>query len=294
MTDAGLAGLLRDALATGDDGELRAALQAGSGLPGPRLNLRLVASFADAVAAVVLDPAAAGLVDALEARLDGWAALSPGVAPGDQPPVILPCAAVAAYGAVGAVRPDWWGDETAKLRRAASDERWRVREVVAQALARLLRADWDRTMELLRSWVGDPDPLVVRAAVAAVADPPLLRGDGDRAAAAHAVQEAAVTALRSWPPAVRRSEAGRVLRQALGVTISVTTAATGDIGLLRSLAAVGRSRRALDRAGKPTQGPPAPVRRRARLGRGGPVGPRPAPSAAATQVSRPSHARSAS
>ena len=47
------------------------------------------------------------------------------------------------------------------------------------------------------------------------------------------------TAFRSWPPAVRRSEAERVLRQALGFTISVTTAATGDFGLLRSLAASG-------------------------------------------------------
>jgi hypothetical protein len=124
----------------------------------------LVASFADAVAAVVPDAAAAGMVDALEARLDGWAALSSGEAPGDQPAVILPCAAVAAYGAVGAVRPDWWGDETAKLRRAASDERWRVREMVVLALQRLLRADWDRTGELLRSWLDDPDPLVVQAA----------------------------------------------------------------------------------------------------------------------------------
>jgi hypothetical protein len=38
---------------------------------------------------------------------------------------------VAAYGEVGAVRPDWWDDEVAKLGVAATDGRWRVREAVA-------------------------------------------------------------------------------------------------------------------------------------------------------------------
>ena len=94
-------GRLRDALASGDDGPLRDALLAGSGLPGPRMNLRLVAAFADAAGAVVRPPATGAA--ALEALLDGWAALDAGAAPGDQPAVILPCAAMAAYGAVGAV-----------------------------------------------------------------------------------------------------------------------------------------------------------------------------------------------
>jgi hypothetical protein len=230
------AALLERTLATGHDGALRADLTGRSGLPGPRLDVRVVWAFADAVAAVVVGPEPP--VVALEALLDRWAALDETHAPGDQPAVILPCAAVAAYGAVGAARSDWWDDEVGKLRRAAGDPRWRVREVVAQSLQRLLAADWTRAVALLTAWAGAADPLVVRAAVAGVAEPPLLLAPA-AAADAHGVQAVAVAAFRSWPPATRRSAAGRVLRQALGFTVSVTTAATGDFGLLRSLAASG-------------------------------------------------------
>ena len=54
-----------------------------------------------------------------------------------------------------------WDDEIGKLRRAATDPRRRVREVVALALQRLLAADRDRTAAALAQWAGDGDPLVV-------------------------------------------------------------------------------------------------------------------------------------
>src|SRR3990170_7482623 len=66
--------LLDLALSSGDDTELRAHLVAGSGLPGPRLNLRLVADFADSVGSLVGRPNS--LAQPLEVLLDGWAALS--------------------------------------------------------------------------------------------------------------------------------------------------------------------------------------------------------------------------
>src|SRR5215218_4610769 len=132
-------------LARGADGPLRDELLACSGLPGPRMNLGLVDRFAAAVAVLVQRPEPP--VDALERLLDGWAALPPDEAPGDAPAVVLPCVAVASYGAVGAVRPEWWPDEIAKLRRAAADGRWRVREIVSAALSRLLEADWARTVD---------------------------------------------------------------------------------------------------------------------------------------------------
>lgn len=224
--------LLGDALATGDDRELRAALLEGSRLPGPRMNLRLVGEIAAAVGAVVVGPHPP--VATLEAILDGWAAIPVAEAPTDQPAVILPCAAVAAYGEVGAVRPDWWPDEVAKLRRAAGDPRWRVRELVAQAIQRLLEADWPRTIEVLTSWTTDDDPLVLRAVVAGVAEPRLL-SDDDRAAAAAELQRLVVDRYQALEH--RQSDAGRTLRQALGFTISVTAAATGDIAILDDLAA---------------------------------------------------------
>jgi hypothetical protein len=234
MTEVG--GLLDRALRSGDDAPVRTALVRDSGLPGARLNLSLVGRFAAAVGEVARGPDPP--VAALEALLDRWAAMPEQQAPADRPEVILPCAAVAAYGEVGAVRPDWWDDEVAKLGVAATDGRWRVREVVALALQRLLDADWDRTARVLLEWAAAEDPLLVRAAAAAVAEPSLLRSEDRRASAAQ-VQRRAVERLRAYPAQSRRTPPVRVLRQALGFTVSVVVAASGDFALLEGMAASG-------------------------------------------------------
>ena len=195
-------------------------------------NLELIDAFADVAETVVRDDDARAA--ALELLLDRWADLGADDAPGGEPAVILPCAAVAAYGAVGAARPEWIDDELGKLRRAASDVRWRIREIVAQALQRLLTADWRRVYRALVGWAADDDPLVVRAAAAAVADPPLLEVR-QRAVAAQRLQRVAVDRY-ARDPRPRRDEASRVLRKGLAYTISVTVAATGDFTLLDELA----------------------------------------------------------
>lgn len=78
------------------------------------------------------------------------------------------CAAVAAYGEAGAAREDWFDDEITKLRRAAADPRWRVREVVAESLGRMLDAHRSRTAAAPREWADDADPRVAAVAVAAL------------------------------------------------------------------------------------------------------------------------------
>jgi hypothetical protein len=84
--------------------------------------------------------------------------------------VILPCAAVAAYAEAAVARREWWDHELVKLRRAATDPRGRVRGIVVAALQRLLAADGPRMRAALADWAEDIDPLVVRAASAAVAE----------------------------------------------------------------------------------------------------------------------------
>jgi hypothetical protein len=228
-----LSALLEAAVSSGHDDPLRQLLLSSSHLPGPRLNLGVVRELASAAGAL----AATGVgADGLEALLDGWAAMGEDDAPGDQPAVILPCAAVAAYAEVATRRPEWWDDETAKLRRAAADGRWRVREVVAAALQRLLATDWVRALAELEPWASDPDPLVVRAAAAGVAEPGLL-DTALRAAQATDVQRLAVESFRNLAPPARRSPDGRALRQALGYTLSVAAAASRDTSLLEELAA---------------------------------------------------------
>jgi hypothetical protein len=221
------------AVDTGDDHSLADALCAASALPGPRLALGVVDAAADALAGLAVTDDEAGI--RVASIVDRWANLSLEQAPGDQPPVILPCIAMAVYGRVAAIRPDWWPDELAKLHDGAGDARWRVRELVAQGLQRMLAADWSRTVEALQRWAAERDPLVVRAAVAAVAEPSLLR-DQRRAEEALAVQRIAVATFGGLPSSVRRDPDVRTLRQALGFTVSVAVAAAADFAILQELA----------------------------------------------------------
>jgi hypothetical protein len=220
---------LEAVLASRDTARLEDYLVAGSGLPGPRLNLRLVGAVA---AAVGTHP------DVLEPLLPRWLAIPPDHAPVDDPRVILPCAAAAGYGELAVTTPDRFDEVDNRLYSAATDDRWRVREAVTLGLQRMLRADWDATAAVLLGWADDEDPLVVRAAAAGVAEPPLLKKH-KHATAALEIQRRAAHRLHAVPAARRRTQPVRVLRQALGFTISVVVAATGDFALLRELAGSG-------------------------------------------------------
>jgi hypothetical protein len=241
------------ARSTPEHGEIRAILNAymdghpsdslahflmeKSNLPSPRMNVTLVEAFADVVGEFVTRPKLN--VGRLAALLDSWAAIPIGDAPVNHPREILPAAAALAYGQVAVTRPDWWGDEVAKLKRAASDKRWRTREMVATAWQRLLEADWPRASEALVSWASNGTPLEVRAAVSAVAEPRLL-GNKAHAEDALSVQAEGANRFLNIPEERRRDDDVRVLRQALGFTLSVVTAASPETGfhLMEELAAL--------------------------------------------------------
>lgn len=233
-----LPGLLNQALEGGGSEKLENFLTSYSNLPGPRGNLTLIEFFGALVGDLVKSPGPAFPVERLEALLDGWAALEITSAPVNYPREILPACAVSAYGHVAAARPDWWDDETAKLRQAASDPRWRTREIVAAALQKMLAADWSRTVATLDEWFASDDPLVIRAIAAAVAEPPLLKDTG-RASDALACQVKAVEWYARLPQARRKQEVAKTLRQGLGYTVSVGVAAAPAEGLpwLKELAA---------------------------------------------------------
>lgn len=222
------------AVQEGEQAALEAYLAERSALPGPRMNLSLVHRFADVIGEIVARPDPP--VRRLEALLDGWAELPLAAAPVNSPREILPGAAVLAYGQVAVSRPEWWGDEITKLHRAAANPRWRTRELVAAGLQRMLAANWPRAYGALVGWLADDNPLVIRAAAAAVAEPVLLR-DAARAEQALMLQAGAVDRLAALPPAARQTEAARTLRQALGYTLSVAVAAapTPGVPLLRQL-----------------------------------------------------------
>jgi hypothetical protein len=229
--DVDLERLLMQTLRGGSGGgeALERYLTDRSKLPGTRMNTALVSTFAAAIGRLVSGPNLPP-VERLEALLDGWAALSLADAPVNDPREILPSSAVMAYGQVAVARPDWWGDEVSKLHRAASDPRWRVRELVAAALQRMLAANWQRACQALSDWLSSDDPLVIRACAAAIAEPPLLT-DTARGERALLIQAQAIDWLAHLPAERRRDRDVVVLRRALGYTVSVAITADPAQGL---------------------------------------------------------------
>lgn len=175
----------------------RPYLDANSGLPGPRGNLELVAACAE------------------EADLARAEQL---LATGDEFAVVC--------GVVALGRHLARGDRTHldALHGYAADERWRVREGVAMALQRAADDAPDLAFEIAERWAGDDDPLVRRAAVAAVCEPRLLR-DRRFATRALAILSEITAGLARVPAERRRDDSLRTLRQALGYGWSVVVAA---------------------------------------------------------------------
>ncbi|MEU4236174.1 hypothetical protein [Actinoplanes sp. NPDC026619] len=178
-----------------------------SGLPGPRANLELAQAVADAGNAPLFD------------RL---------IATGDE---YLTLCGVVGLGRLLAEDPDSAPVALEKrLREHASDDRWRVREAVAMALQRLGDADPSRLRAVVAGWSGWEDPLVLRAAVAAICEPRLLKVRETAAAALDACATA-TDRLAAIPADRRRDDDVRTLRKALGYCWSVAVAADPVAGL---------------------------------------------------------------
>jgi hypothetical protein len=185
-------------------------LTAHSNLPGPRGNLTLLDAAADTL---TRDAALA-----LAASEDEY----------------LACCGVATLGRLVLEAPDDRG-LVDLLTRSCADERWRVREACAIAAQRIGDADPARLRELVAAWVDAPDPLVVRAGIAAICEPRLL-SDPETAAGALMVCRGATEHLLTTPAARRRDPDVRTLRQGLGYCWSVAVAGSPESGLPAFLA----------------------------------------------------------
>lgn len=175
-----------------------------SGLPGPRANLELLD--------VVGDLAPADLLRA-------WV--------GDTDEYLATCG-VAGLGRLVEGVDD---ADAARIRAAAEDDRWRVREGVAFALQRIGDREPALLRALLAAW-SDGGPLVQRGAAAGVCEPRLL-DDPATLAAALDVLDTATSTLALLPRARRRDPDARTLRQGLAYCWSVAVAADPTTGLPR-------------------------------------------------------------
>lgn len=123
----------------------------------------LIRAFAGYISQIVTSPDPP--VEQLETLLDGWAALPLSSTTTPDQHVILPVLAVASYGQVAEVRPNWWSDEIRKLHLTASHPYPEVRAAVINALQQLLQSAQKQHASLeLQSWLKEKNPLVVEVA----------------------------------------------------------------------------------------------------------------------------------
>ena len=172
-----------------------------SGLPGPRANLTLVAAVAD-----IADEE---FIDELLTHGGEFQAMCAAAALGQR-----------------ATLPSF----TERARTLALDDRWRVREGVVLGLQALGSRAPTLMVEIVRDWIRDDNPLVQRAAIAAICEPRLLRSPQTIAAALEACQRTTQSILELSPQ--RRTDPDvRTLRQTLGYCWSVAIAADPSQGL---------------------------------------------------------------
>ena len=183
-----------------------------SGLPGPRANLELVQAVAE------------------EGDRKSFDNL---IATDDEYLVLCGVVGLGRLIAEGA-------DVQRELLGHAGDPRWRVREGVAMALQRLGDADLPRLIALVEAWSVHENPLVQRAAVAAICEPRLVKAPAGAQCALTACAQA-TESLVARTDADRREPAARTLRQALGYCWSVAVAAAPGTGLPMFRALAGSS-----------------------------------------------------
>ena len=185
---------------------VREYLTANSNLPGPRGNLELAHAFADWAPDALVDELADEQYEYLRFCAD--LALGERLSRLDDAAVVV------------------------RLRADANSGLWRVREAVATGLQRVGDRDLPRLRALVRDWVQDDDPLVQRAAAAAICEPRLLVTEPGARAALDVCEEA-TRWIASLPAQRRRDDDVRTLRQALGYCWSVAVAADPESGVPR-------------------------------------------------------------
>ena len=201
-----------------DPAALEPLLLEHSGLPGRRANLELAAALGDWLLA---DPPS----EVLWQQLEGWIALGADRAPTNARREYLPFCAAQALGACHVtaepLRRSWI---EARLRAAASDARWRLREAACFGLQRIGEQDPDVLLGLLRGWLPDVTLTERRAMLTTLAHPPLLER-ADVVELALELADEALGVLEALEGEEARSDEARVLRKCLEFAPSVYAAA---------------------------------------------------------------------
>nr|MDO8079415.1 hypothetical protein [Candidatus Freyarchaeota archaeon] len=208
-----LVNLFDEFLKTEDEGKIFEFIILNSNLPGPRGNLELAAEFAELVEEYFVKDS-----ERLWNLCLKLMRFSSDEAPVNNPKEFLAFCGAFAIGAIGSVSSDFFEDALFRLRELSNDPRWRVREGVAMGLQKLIERQSQKTLKELDGWIAKDNWLTMRAVVAGVAEPALLRNEQNArwALELHKKIFAQVLATKD-----RKSEGFKKLKHALGYSISV-------------------------------------------------------------------------
>jgi len=208
---------------TGNRRPLEYYLLDQSRLPGTRANLELVNSLSNLLVAIVPEqPEQVWMLVHYLVRDEKTVAKN-------TPDEFVVLCGVVAFGACGSVREEWHSEVFDTMKLFACSKSWRVREGVAIALQRMLPAAPQETIEFLIELATNGNCFQQRASIATIAEPSLLQ-DQVLIDAALMIQRIVLERFHELSIVDRKREDVRVLRQALGYTISVVTAATPEKG----------------------------------------------------------------
>ena len=208
---------------TGNRRPLEYYLRDQSRLPGTRANLELVNSLSNLLAAIVPEqPEQVWMLVHYLVRDERTVERN-------TPDEFVILCGVVAFGACSSVRTEWQTEVFEMMKLFACSKSWRVREGVAMALQRLLPVIPQETLEYLMELATRGNCFQQRASIAAIAEPSLLY-DKAMIDAALMIQRFVLERLRELSSADRKREDVRALRQSLGYTLSVVTAASPEKG----------------------------------------------------------------
>jgi len=199
-------------------------LRTNSRLPGPRANLELANDLSYLLASSV--PRYAESVHQLVAY---FTTNEHKIITSNTPGEFLMLCGIIAAGACAAVKPEWRNETRHMLSHFAGSPYWRLREGVAMAFQHLLTADQQETIAHLMNLASEGSSLQQRAVLATISEPPILCAP-EIVKAALAFHRIVLNHIRAVPLAERKNEEFRILRRALGYTLSVVTAAAPDEG----------------------------------------------------------------
>lgn len=208
-------------------------LREHSRLPGSRANLELADDVAHLLACVSTEQP-----ERVQELIRYFVRHEQSDSLGNTPDEFIVLCGIIALGVCAVARVEWREEAIVQLNHFACNSSWRVREGVATAYQHLLEAYPQPTLVALRQLAVTGNFLQQRAAVAAVAEPKLLY-TVEMQTQAFDLQKIVLEHIPQVPFIQRKCEDFKILRRALGFTLSVITVADPRAGftLMRECAA---------------------------------------------------------